>query len=138
MQNKFSWLTRYEVIELNADAVSRTGEPFSLIDPNKLDGALQRPINLNQYGGEESVSSLAISYLFAIAEAHAFMQGNKRTGFAAANSFLINHGYQLSVPDIEFTSGFIKRVLTGEASMSDFCSHFEYHVEDLQDDYLVL
>ena len=41
------------------------------------------------------VLSLAVRYMEAIAKAHAFEQGNKRTGFDAGFVFLMSNGYDL-------------------------------------------
>jgi death on curing protein len=78
--------------------VAATGEPFALLDAGKLESALARPINHWEYG-EDDVLTLGIILLIAIAQSHAFLQGNKRTGFYAAEMFLNLNGYSLIASD---------------------------------------
>jgi death on curing protein len=49
--------------------------------------------------GEEHIVVLAVRLLAAIAQAHAFEQGNKRTAFAAARLFLRANGYDTAFGD---------------------------------------
>ena len=53
-----------------------------------------RPQNLWSYGQPDAVG-LAVSYMEGIAQAHAFEQGNKRTGFDAGFLFLNANGWTL-------------------------------------------
>jgi death-on-curing protein len=60
-----------------------------------LESALARPINHWHYG-EADVVALAVALLLGVARNHPFLQGNKRTAFAAAEYFLYLNGYELS------------------------------------------
>ncbi len=62
-------------------------------------GALARPRNLWQYDDNDDIVALAVRLLFAIAGAHAFEQGNKRTAWFACGVFLAVNGYRLAAPD---------------------------------------
>ncbi len=53
-----------------------------------------RPQNLWSYG-DPDVLNLAVSYMEGIARAHAFEQGNKRTGFDAGFVFLNANGWDI-------------------------------------------
>jgi len=52
------------------------------------------PQNQWSYGGETDIAALATSLLYAIARNHPFVQGNKRTGFMAALSFMELNGWR--------------------------------------------
>lgn len=44
---------------------------------------------------------MAVRLMMAVVWAHPFEQGNKRTGFAAAEIFLDANGWLLDIPDFE-------------------------------------
>lgn len=76
----------------------------------------------------EDVVVLAVRLLFAIAESHAFVQGNKRTGFVAAVMFLEANGWRLDPSlDSDELGDAIVDVLcdrTSEAAFYDWISDF--------------
>ncbi|MBA3812359.1 MAG: type II toxin-antitoxin system death-on-curing family toxin [Caulobacteraceae bacterium] len=76
-----------------------TGEPHVLISRDLLEAACSRPYHHWAFGGIEDVVALSVILLFAIAENHPFIQGNKRTAFAAMVFFLEHNGFQLTSPD---------------------------------------
>ena len=78
--------------------MEETGERHFLRDLGLLDGALARPQNAYTYG-EEDIVVLAVRLLAAVAFAHAFEQGNKRTAFEAMWHFLRLNGYDLAIED---------------------------------------
>jgi death on curing protein len=69
-------------------------------DEDALLSALARPENLFAYG-EPSLFELATAYASGIVRNHPFVDGNKRTGFLAAFTFLRINGYSLQAPETE-------------------------------------
>lgn len=130
MQSNFIWLSAETVTEINKIVVADSGEPHVLLDQMKLEGALQRPYNMYEYGGESDAFRLSVNYMISIAEAHAFLQGNKRTGFAAGRNFLQNHGYDLALPDHEETAQMFIQVLARQKDHQGFETHLEQFVVD--------
>lgn len=59
-----------------------------------LESAVARPQLLYDYG-EHDIFQLAAAYAEAIARNHAFVDGNKRTAFQSADTFLWRNGYAL-------------------------------------------
>lgn len=122
MPNEPIWLSVGDLVELNRDLVADTGEPHRILNLEALESACQRPQWLWRYDGIEDVLFLAVRLLFAVAESHAFLQGNKRTGFVAANVFLLANGWRLDpVIDSEGLADAIVDVLCGRASEEMFC-----------------
>ncbi|WP_320196084.1 type II toxin-antitoxin system death-on-curing family toxin [Agrobacterium rosae] len=89
------WLPAEVIISYNKQHVAQTGENHAVLFPEKLDGALQRPITSWHYNSNHDAVSLAVICMEAIASAHAFEQGNKRTAFDAGFVFLMANGYEL-------------------------------------------
>ncbi len=133
MQNKYNWLSFSEIVDLNLDVVTRSNEQHALIDKGKLEGAIERPYNACLYGGETDVLGLSVNYMVSIAEAHAFIQGNKRTGFIAGQTFMNNHGYDLALENTEETALLFKRVITGNLGVADFQTHLEFFMTELDE-----
>ncbi len=88
------WLNHADVEALHTLAIQRAGGTHGLRDENLLESALARPLNLHAYG-EQDLFELAACYAEGIARNHAFLDGNKRTGFAAALMFLRDNGYEV-------------------------------------------
>ena len=88
------WLSRSEVERLHEKSIDMAGGAHGLRDANLLESALARPQNLYAYG-EQDRFQLAASYAEGIARNHAFVDGNKRTAFMAADFFLLKNGQEL-------------------------------------------
>jgi death-on-curing protein len=63
-----------------------------------LQSALARPQNLAAYESPD-VAELAASYALGIARNRAFLDGNKRTAWVVAETFLLKNGYELIAHD---------------------------------------
>jgi death-on-curing protein len=83
-----------------------------LKDENSLESSLARPINKALYG-EDDVFALAASYLYGIVRNHPFSDGNKRTGYLAAFTFLYLNGFLISAEQGEIIE-FVLAVAAGE------------------------
>ncbi|WGM00503.1 type II toxin-antitoxin system death-on-curing family toxin [Arsenophonus nasoniae] len=86
------FLTTEEVIKIQRSTLPNSGRP----NIDRLEGALHRVKTLKNYTQCDDVFELAAMYLIAIARAHAFNDGNKRTSFQSASVFLVLNGYQLN------------------------------------------
>nr|WP_210347672.1 type II toxin-antitoxin system death-on-curing family toxin [Nitratireductor aquimarinus] len=63
-------------------------------DEGALESALHRPLQKEAYE-EPDLCALAAAYLFGIVKNHPFVDGNKRTGLAAADLFLYFNGLSM-------------------------------------------
>jgi death on curing protein len=50
---------------------------------------------------------MAAAYAFGIAQNHPFVDGNKRTGFVVATTFLLLNGYDLTATEQEVVTTFL-------------------------------
>ena len=121
MPSEPRWLPIDAVIEKNRLEVEETGERHILRDLVLLEGAMARPQNASAYG-EEDIVVLAVRLLAAIAQAHAFEQGNKRTAFGAMWHFLRLNGYDLDFEDSEFWEGPTVELIEHNFSEEDFAA----------------
>ena len=65
-----------------------------------LENGLARPINRHTFG-ETNLHQLAANYGFGLAKAHAFVDGNKRTAFVTAVTFLGLNGIDFSATPMD-------------------------------------
>lgn len=101
------WLTRKAVELMHHEQLLEHGGLPGLKDENALEAALARPQHKAAYG-EEDVFVLAAAYLYGIVRNHPFSDGNKRTGFLAAFTFLVLNGFLIEAEQaqvIEFVLG---------------------------------
>lgn len=70
----------------------------SIRDLSFLQSALARPQNLEAYGSPD-IADLAAAYAVGIARNDAFLDGNKRTAWVVAETFLLKNGYELVASD---------------------------------------
>lgn len=94
------WLSRAAVEIIHAEELAEHGGSAGLRDAGLLEGALARPQNRFAYG-EGDVPAFAAGYAFGLARNHPFVDGNKRTAFLAAYTFLGLNGFRLAAPEAE-------------------------------------
>ncbi len=116
------------IIRLNAILVEETGEPHAIVSRESLESACAKPRNHWNYG-ETCVANLATELLFGIARNHPFLQGNKRTAFAAMIGFLGVNGYKFMVDDDVACGNHIIEVLEGEATQDSFAEALRAAIE---------
>jgi death-on-curing protein len=94
------WVLRSTVLAAHDRLLADYGGFDGILSLDGLDGALGRPQNLADYGQPEpDVADLAAAYAVGIAKSHAFVDGNKRTAWAIANTFLLLNGFTLETDD---------------------------------------
>lgn len=106
------WVTRDAVELMHQDQLHEHGGLPGLKDENALEAALARPQHKAAYG-EQDVFVLAAAYLFGIVRNHPFSDGNKRTGFLAAFTFLFLNGHLIEAEQAHIVA-FVLGVAAGE------------------------
>lgn len=92
------WLARDVILTVHDEQLAEHGGAGGIRDAGLLESALARPQNLFAYG-DPDLADPAAAYAFAIVKNHPFVDGNKRTGFVAAELFLALNGYDLAADD---------------------------------------
>jgi death-on-curing protein len=90
------FLTLHDVLTLHASRIARYGGRPGVRDLGLLESALAVPAAT--FGGRflhGNLSEMAAAYLFHLVKDHPFIDGNKRTGLAAAIAFLGLNGAEL-------------------------------------------
>ncbi len=121
------WLSRQIVLALHEEQLAAHGGAEGLRDAGLLDSALARPLNHAGYGAPDT-AELAALYAIAIARNHPFLDGNKRTAFAAMVLFLALNGLELEAPEVEATVVALT-MAAGEMPDADFIAWVRAHAE---------
>jgi death-on-curing protein len=96
------YLTVAELLAMHADQIERYGGSPGVRDPGLLEAALYRP----QTGYYEDLIGEAAALWESLSQNHPFIDGNKRTAFAAAYTFLAINGARLTA-DAQETWDFV-------------------------------
>ncbi len=123
--SRWLWLSQTVIVAVHDTQLATHGGGAGVRDQNLLQSALARPENLAAYGDPDA-SDLAAAYGFGISRNHAFIDGNKRTGFVAAEMFLILNGYQLSADDTSSALTMLA-VSAGDISETEFAAWIRQH-----------
>ena len=125
------FLTLDEVLALHADQIARYGGSPGLRDLGLLESALAIP--RATFGGEYlhgSLPEMAAAYLFHLVHNHPLVDGNKRTGLAAAIAFLGLNSLWLSADPDELAETVVE-VADGRATKAAVAEFIRRHVEPL-------
>jgi len=102
------YLTVAEVLAMHADQIERYGGSHGVRDPGLLEAALFRP----QTGYYADLIEEAAALWESMSQNHPFIDGNKRTAFAATYTFLAINGAQLTA-DAQETEDFVLGLYEG-------------------------
>jgi death-on-curing protein len=85
------WLDRADALAIHEMVLAQHGGLAGVRDEGLLESALAKPQNLFAYA-KPSLPELAASYAAGVVLNHPFLDGNKRTGFMLAATFLELNG----------------------------------------------
>lgn len=100
------WLQKNAVIAFHEMLLAEHGGPAGVRDEGLLESALGKPINQFYYEQTTDIFELATTYAIGIMQNHPFVDGNKRTAFVSAKTFLARNGFWLRYPRIEAVNMF--------------------------------
>lgn len=119
------WIERAVILAIHDMQLAEHGGGSGVRDDKLLASALARPVNLASYGTPDA-PALAAAYGYGISRNHAFIDGNKRTGFVAAELFLRLNGYQLVADDADCVLTMLA-VAAGDLSEDAFAGWLRLH-----------
>lgn len=94
------WLDLEAIMVMHDEQLAEHGGAPGVRDLGLLDSALARPRNAWS-NGQEDLVALGALYASALMRNHPFVDGNKRTGFLAAYSFLYVNGLEIVADEAE-------------------------------------
>lgn len=121
----WTWIQRDVIIAIHEMQLAEHGGLEGIRDVGLLDSALGRPQNLAAYGDPDA-AAIAAAYGWGISRNHPFLDGNKRTGFVAAELFLRLNGYELMADDANCVLTMLS-VAAGEIDEDAFAAWLRQH-----------
>ena len=122
------YLTVVEVLAMHADQIERYGGSDGVRDPGLLEAALYRP----QTGYYADLIEEAAALWESLSQNHAFIDGNKRTAFAATYTFLDINCARLTV-DARQTWDFVSGLYeTNQFSFDKLVPWLRNHVTEIR------
>ena len=94
MKKEPCWIALSAVLAMHEELLAEHGGAAGIRDQGLLDSALNRPRHLWQYESPD-LADLAAAYAHGVARNHPFVDGNKRTAFLTAYTFLVLNGQDL-------------------------------------------
>jgi death on curing protein len=95
---RWVWISLHAVLAIHDEQIAEHGGRRGVRDPAMIDSALTRPRNRLAYGKPDA-AALAAAYAFGLCSNHGFFDGNKRTAWVVAETFLDLNGYAIDAPD---------------------------------------
>ena len=115
--------------QLHADSLALFGGSKGVRDWGLIESALASARNTYLYGRGD-VFDIAASYAFHIAQAQAYLDGNKRTAVAAALTFLKGNDVKLRIDELAIYNAMIA-IAEKRMTKSDLAAIFRKHTGDL-------
>ena len=125
------YLSKAEVEELHRRILATSGGSAGIRDEGAFDSALSQP--QMSFGGVDLYPTLpekAAALGFSLVRNHPFVDGNKRIGHAAMETFLVLNGYQISSP-VDEQEQIVLQLAAGELSREAWTEWVRTHLEPL-------
>jgi len=91
------YLTLLEILELHEAIIISTGGALGIRNMGALESAVNQPrLTFDQVDLYPDIISKAAALCFSLVMNHPFIDGNKRVGHAAMETFLILNGFELA------------------------------------------
>ncbi len=123
------YLTLEEVLELHRLALEQAGGLAGVRDLGGLESALAQP--QMTFAGQELYPSLgakAATLGFSLVCNHPFVDGNKRVGHAAMETFLVLNGWELAA-GVDEQEQVILQLAAGSLQRDEFTTWIQSHLQ---------
>ncbi len=125
------YLSREEVQELHFFLINRSGGSFGLRDEGGLKSAVAQPaMTFGENDLYPTLADKAAALAFSLVKNHPFVDGNKRIGHYAMETFLILNGHDVAAPSDEQEQVMLK-LAAGEMERDRFVAWVHSHVRPL-------
>ena len=129
--------TTEQVVSTNKYICEEQGNPFKLLDKGKIESAIYTAFYPGSYpfsaGG---VAKIAGALCFYLVKAHAFLDGNKRTGALVAVTFMNVNRWDLSYSEEERNgksafANIIEKCAASGLAKEELIEWFDLHKEEI-------
>ena len=122
------YLSLIEILELHEAIISSSGGARGIRDLKGLESAINQPrVTFNEIDLYPDIISKAAALCFFIVMSHPFIDGNKRVGHAAMETFLVLNGYEIKAT-IDEQEKIIMDLAAGGIKLEEFTNWLRSHV----------
>ena len=124
------YLTLNEVLDLYQQVMEQSGGAVGIRDLNALESAVAQP--RMTFGGEElypTVVEKASALGFSLVMNHPFVDGNKRIGHAAMETFLVLNGFEINA-SVDEQERVILQLAASELDRDEFTKWLHVHITE--------
>ena len=125
------YLTLGEVLDLHRGIIEQSGGACGMRELGGVESAVAQP--QMTFGGEElypTIESKATALCFSLVMNHPFVDGNKRIGHAAMETFLVMNGFEI-VANVDDAEKIILTLAAGELSREELLEWVASHIQRL-------
>jgi len=125
------YLTLAEVLDLHRRVLEQSGGAEGVRDLGGVESAVAQP--QMTFGGDElypTIESKATAFCFSLVMSHPFVDGNKRIGHAAMETFLVMNGYELAA-NVDAAEKVILTLASGELTREELLEWLTSHISRL-------
>lgn len=120
-----------EVLELHDRIISSSGGSCGLRDLNALESAVNQPRQtFDQKDLYPDIVTKAAALCFSLVMNHPFVDGNKRVGHAAMETFLILNGYEI-ISSVDEQENVMLALAAGKISRTNFSEWLNNHISHI-------
>lgn len=125
------YLTVGEVMEIYSRVMTQSGGSVEILDLGALESAVAQPrMTFNRKELYPTIFEKASALGFSLIQNHPFVDGNKRTGHAAMETFLMLNGYEISA-SVDEQVDIILGVASGKIDRNAFTDWLRNHIVEL-------
>lgn len=125
------YLTLTEVLDLHRRILEQSGGAGGVRDMGAVESAIAQPqMTFDEDELYPTIESKATALCFSLVMNHPFVDGNKRIGHAAMDTFLVMCGFQV-VADIDDAENTILALAAGELSREGLLEWVTSHIQRL-------
>ena len=117
-----------EILELHDRIISSSGGSRGIRDIGSLESAVNQPRQtFNQKDLYPDIIAKAAALCFSLVMNHPFVDGNKRVGHAAMETFLILNGYEI-ISSVDKQERVMLELASGDISRKKFTEWLNGHI----------
>ncbi|GAB6162382.1 type II toxin-antitoxin system death-on-curing family toxin [Desulfothermus naphthae] len=128
------YLSLIEILQLHEAIISSFGGARGIRDLKALESAINQPrVTFNEIDLYPDIISKAAALCFFIVKSHPFIDGNKRVGHAAMETFLVLNGYEIKAT-IDEQEKIIMDLAGGGIKLEEFTNWVRSHIIHITSD----
>ena len=122
------YLSLREILELHDKIIEVSGGARGIRDMSALESSINQPrLTFDQTDLYPSIIKKAAALCFFLVMNHPFVDGNKRIGHAAMETFLILNGFEIQA-DIDEQEKILLTLAAGRLDLEEFTSWLNNHI----------